>query len=81
MEPVAAATDMSVLKAIGAGIAAMGMIGSGIGLGLLTGHYFDAVARQPEVQSKITAFFFIGAALTEAIALFAFAIAAMILFV
>ncbi len=70
----------AVLKTIGAGIAAMGMIGSGIGLGVLAGKYFEAVARQPEVQNKITAFFFIGAALTEAIALFAFAIAAMILF-
>lgn len=71
-------TDMTTL---GAGIAALGMIGSGIGLGILVGKYFEAVARQPEVQGKITAFFFIGAALVEAIALFAFAIAAMILFV
>lgn len=70
--------DMTTL---GAGIAALGMIGSGIGLGILVGKYFEAVARQPEIQGKITAFFFIGAALVEAIALFAFAIAAMILFV
>lgn len=78
MEQVA--TDLTVLKTIGAGIAALGMLGSGIGLGMITSKYFEAVARQPEVQGKITAFFFIGAALTEAIALFAFAIAAMILF-
>jgi F-type H+-transporting ATPase subunit c len=75
------AADMTVLKTIGAGLAASGMIGAGAGLGILAGKYFEAVARQPEVQDKITAFFFIGAALTEAIALFAFAIAAMILFI
>lgn len=72
---------MADVVALGAGIAALGMIGSGIGLGILVGKYFEAVARQPEIQGKITAFFFIGAALVEAIALFAFAIAAMILFV
>ena len=43
MEPVttaatvAATTDLTMLKAIGAGIAAIGMLGSGIGLGLMIG--------------------------------------------
>jgi F-type H+-transporting ATPase subunit c len=75
------ASDMSTLKAIGAGLAAMGMIGSGIGLGLVFGKFFEAVARQPAAEQAMKTYLFIGMALVEAIALFAFVIAVMILFV
>lgn len=75
------ATDLSMLKALGAGIAACGMIGSGIGLGLVFGKFFEAVGRQPAAEDKLKTYLFIGMALVEAIALFAFVIAAMILFV
>ncbi len=87
MEPVttaatvAATTDLTMLKAIGAGIAACGMIGAGIGLGMVFGNFFQAVGRQPSVEDKLKTYLFIGMALVEAIALFAFVIAAMILFV
>ena len=85
MEPtvatVAAATDLTMLKAIGAGIAAVGMLGSGIGLGMMIGKFFEAVGRQPAVEERLSSYFYIGAGLIEAIALFAFAIAALVLFV
>lgn len=74
-------TDAVAMKAIGAGIAACGMIGSGIGLGLVFGKYFEAIARQPEAEKSLKTFVFIGMALVEAIALFAFVVAAIILFV
>lgn len=74
-------SDMSAIKAIGAGVAALGMIGSGIGLGLVFGKFFEAVARQPSLEKQLTAYLFIGMALVEAIALFAFVIAVIILFV
>lgn len=73
--------DLTILKTIGAGIAALGMIGSGIGLGTVFGKYFEAVARQPEMESSLRGVLFIGMALVEAIALFAFVIAILILFV
>lgn len=76
-----AGTDMTMLKALGAGLAACGMIGSGIGLGMVFGKFFEAVGRQPSVEDKLKTYLFIGMALVEAIALFAFVIAAMILFV
>ncbi len=75
-----AVTDLSVLKTIAAAIATLSMIGSSIGLSMITWKYFESIARQPEIHEKVKPFFFIGAALTEAIALFAFAIAAMCLF-
>jgi F-type H+-transporting ATPase subunit c len=78
---VAATTDLSMLKALGAGIAALGMIGSAIGLGNVFGKFFEAVGRQPAVENSLKTYLFIGMALVEAIALFAFVIAAMILFV
>ena len=73
--------DMSMLKAIGAGLAACGMIGSGIGLGLVFGKFFEAVGRQPAAENALKTYLFIGMALVEAIALFAFVIAAIIMFV
>ena len=72
--------ESDAIKLIGAGVAALGMLGSGIGLGLLAGKFFEAVARQPEVLNRLSSFFFISAALVEAIALFGFAIAALIVF-
>ena len=69
------------IKAIGAGIACLGMIGAGIGLGTLSGKYFEAVARQPEVESKIKGIFMLSLAIIEAVALFAFVVAMIIIFV
>ena len=73
--------DAASMKALGAGLAACGMIGSGIGLGLVFGNFFQAVGRQPAAEESLKTYLFIGMALVEAIALFAFVIAAMILFV
>lgn len=69
------------MKAIGAGIACIGMIGAGLGLGSMAGKYFEAVARQPEVESKLKGIFMLSLAIIEAIALFAFAVAMIIIFV
>ena len=41
------------LTAIGAGIAALACIGAGLGIGNATAHAVDAIARQPEADSKI----------------------------
>lgn len=73
--------DANAMKAIGAGLAAFGMIGAGIGLGNVFGKFFEAVGRQPSVENSLKTYLFIGMALVEAIALFAFVIAAIILFV
>ena len=83
MDPVTATTalDMTAIKAIGAGLAACGMIGAGLGLGNVFGKFFEAVARQPAAEATLKTYLFIGMALVEAIALFAFVIAAIILFV
>ena len=74
MELVAAA------KFIGAGLAAIGMIGAGIGVGNVWASYIGALARNPAAKEEIGASIWIGFAVTEAIALFALIVALIALF-
>ena len=68
------------LTAIGAAIAALTVIGAGIGIGIATAKAVDAVARQPEADSKITKLLILGCALAEATAIYGFVIAVLIIF-
>lgn len=54
---------------IGMGLAAVGMAGSGIGIGYIFGKMIEAVARQPEAEPILSKYAWIGFALVEAIAL------------
>ena len=65
--------------AIGAGIALICALGAGIGIGIATGHASDAVARQPEAESKISKLLILGCALAEATAIYGFVIAILII--
>ena len=65
--------------AIGAGIAALACIGAGIGIGHATGKAVDAIARQPEAESKISKSLLLGCALAEATAIYGFVIALLII--
>ena len=69
------------LTALGAGIAALTGIGAGIGIGIATGKATDAVARQPEAQSKIMTLLLLGCALAEATAIYGLLVAILIIFV
>ena len=59
------------LGALTYGLAA---IGPGIGIGLVFGHAIEGMARQPEATGQITAYMWIGFALTEALALIGIAV-------
>lgn len=61
---------MNTVIAIGAAIAVLTGIGAGIGLGIATSKAVEAVARQPEADSKITKLLIIGGALAEATAVY-----------
>mgnify|MGYP000208203713 CR=1 FL=1 len=60
---------MGALIAIGAGIAVLTGIGAGVGIGIATGKAVDAIARQPEAESKISKNLILGCALAEATAI------------
>ena len=64
--------------AIGAGIAVLTGIGAGVGIGIATSKAVDAIARQPEADSKISKNLLLGAALAEATAIYGFIIALLI---
>ena len=62
---------MNTLIAIGAGIAVLGGLGAGIGIGLIGKGAVEAIARQPEASNDIRANMILTAALVEGAALFA----------
>lgn len=72
---------MTSLIAIGAGMAALTGIGAGIGIGLATSKAVDAIARQPEAESKISKNLLLGCALAEGTAIFGMVVALLIVFV
>ena len=72
---------MSTLIAFGAGIAVLTGIGAGIGIGIATAKAVDAIARQPEAESKISKSLLLGCALAEATAIYGLVVALVILFV
>ena len=70
---------MNSLIAIGAGIAVVGALGAGIGIGIATGKATEAIARQPEAESKIRKALILGCALAEATAIYGFVIGLLII--
>ena len=71
---------MGALIAIGAGIAVLTGIGAGVGIGIATGKAVDAIARQPEAESKISKNLILSCALAEATAIYGFIIGILIVF-
>ena len=69
-----------MMIALGAGIAALAGIGAGVGIGIATGKAVDAVARQPEADSKISKNLLRGCALAEATAIYGMVVAILIIF-
>lgn len=67
-------------KYVGAGIAAVGVAGSGVGIGIVFGSLILAYSRHPSLEKKLFSYAILGFALTEAIALFALMISFLILF-
>ena len=55
----------ALFVAIGAGVAVLTGIGAGIGIGKATAAATDAIARQPEAESKISKALLLGCALSR----------------
>src|SRR4029079_852915 len=60
---------------IGAGLAALGVIGPGIGIGILTGLAATAIGRNPDATPQIRAQFILGAAFAEGLGVRAIGVA------
>jgi F-type H+-transporting ATPase subunit c len=72
--------ELDAAKMIGAGLAAIGMIGAGIGVGNIWSSLIATVGRNPAAQGDVELYGWIGFAVTEAIALFALVVALIVLF-
>ena len=68
------------LGVLAAGIAVLSGIGAGIGIGIATGKAAEAVGRQPEASGKIQTMLILGAALSEATAIYGLIVAFMVMF-
>jgi F-type H+-transporting ATPase subunit c len=73
--------DAQSLKFIAVGLMALGMVGAAIGVGNIFSSAVSAISRNPSAESKIFKYAIIGAGLTEAMGIFSFAIALILLFV
>ncbi len=60
---------------------AVGGLGPGLGIGMAVRGALEALGRNPEAEGAIRTTMIIGAALAEAVAIYAFVIAIIILFV
>ena len=68
-----------MLVAIGAAVAVLTGLGAGLGISLATGKAVDAIARQPEAESKISKNLILGCGLAEATAIYGFIIGLLII--
>jgi F-type H+-transporting ATPase subunit c len=73
--------DVASAKLIGAGLAAAGLAGVGVGLGLIFSAWINAIGRNPSSRSVVSGVGWIGFALTEAVALYGLVVVFLILFV
>jgi F0F1-type ATP synthase membrane subunit c/vacuolar-type H+-ATPase subunit K len=72
--------DVAAAKAIGAGLAMIGVIGAGIGVGNIFASLIAGVARNPSARDQVFGTAMLGFAVTEAIALYALVVALLLLF-
>lgn len=69
------------LQAVGAGLAMIGALGPGIGIGLLVQGALQAIGRNPDASGQIQANMILGIVFAEAVAIYALVVALIILFV
>jgi F-type H+-transporting ATPase subunit c len=81
MDEQAALVLLTGLKAIGAGLAMIGAVGAGAGVGIVVGGAVQGIARNPDASGDIQTNMILGIAFAEAIAIYALVVALIILFV
>jgi len=67
-------------RLIGAGLATIGLVGAGVGVGVVFGSLVSSVARNPALKNELFRYGILGFALTEAVGLLALMMAFLILF-
>ena len=65
---------------IGAGLATLGMIGAGVGVGTIFGNFLSGALRNPSAAGAQIGNLFVGAALAEALGILAFVLGILVLY-
>lgn len=81
MEVEAAEALAQGLKFVGAGLAMVGALGGGVGIGLSVGGAVQAMARNPDHTGTIQTNMILGVAFAEAVAIYALVVSLILLFV
>ena len=68
------------LKFIAIGMLVFGMLGSALGVSNIFSKMLDGIARNPESEDKLKRYVYAGAALVEAMGLFSFVLALLLIF-
>ena len=74
------AQNYDAFKYIGVGLLTLGMLGAAIGVGNIFAAYVSGIARNPSAEKKMFTPAIIGAAMAEAMGIFAFVLAIMVMF-
>lgn len=72
--------DLVSLKFIAVGMMAVGMLGTALAVGNIFGSLLNGVARNPSAADQLQKLAFVGAGLAEAMGLFSFVIAMILIF-
>ena len=72
--------EAEAAKFIGAGLATLGMIGAGLGVGNIFGNFLEGALRNSTAAGSQIGNLFVGAALVEALGILAFVLGILILF-
>jgi F-type H+-transporting ATPase subunit c len=72
---------LHAMRFVGAGLAAIGVAGAGAGIDIVVGGAVQAMGRNPDFTPTIQTNMILGIAFSEAVAIYALAIALIILFV
>ncbi|MBL8057948.1 MAG: ATP synthase F0 subunit C [Anaerolineales bacterium] len=75
------ATFLQAMRYLGAGLAVIGVAGAGAGIGIVVGGAVQAMSRNPDYTPTIQTNMILGIAFAEAVAIYALAVALIILFV
>jgi ATP synthase F0 subunit c len=73
--------DVEAAKLLGAGIAMIGTIGAGLGIGVLVNGAVQGIARNPDASGAVQTNMILGIAFAEAVAIYCLVVALLILFV
>ena len=80
MDPAFPEVFLHAMRFIGAGLAMIGAVGAGAGIGIVTSGAVQAMGRNPDATGTIQTNMILGIAFAEAVAIYCLAVALIIIF-